>query len=163
MMKKGVWLLWWLFMSFSLLASPTANVNLVGQGSMSWLFFELYQARLYSVDGQYQADRFPQVLVLNYQRDIDKEDLLDATVTEWQRLGVDWKWQWRRELNAMWPSVSKRDELALRVEPSGVSRFYFNRQLLGEIKDPAFGPAFLAIWLSPNSRNPSLTRQLKGN
>ncbi|WP_245748891.1 chalcone isomerase family protein [Oceanisphaera psychrotolerans] len=165
MMKKYLWLLWWLAMSFSLpsWAHPTADLNLVGQGSMRWLFWDLYQARFYSADGQYKADGFPQALALRYQRDIGKEDLLEATVTEWQRLGIDWRPQWRRELSAIWPSVKKRDELVLRVDSAGVSRFYFNWELLGEITDPDFGPAFLAIWLSPDSRDPRLTRQLKGN
>ncbi|MFP2770836.1 DUF3833 family protein [Oceanisphaera sp. KMM 10153] len=87
MMKKVLLLLWLLAMPFSspLWASPTADLNLVGQGSMRWLFRGLYQARFYSADGQYRAGDFPQALVLRYQRDIGKEDLLDATVTEWQR------------------------------------------------------------------------------
>ncbi|GGB39400.1 hypothetical protein GCM10011502_10890 [Oceanisphaera marina] len=149
--------------SFSLQASPTTNLSLVGQGKMSWLFFDLYQARFYSVDGRYNANQYPQALSLRYQRNIDKEDLVEATITEWQRLGIDWKTSWQQQLAAFWPSVSKGDELALRVEANGVSRFYFNNSELTEISDPAFGPAFLAIWLSPNSRNPGLTRQLKGN
>ncbi len=165
MMKKVLWLLWLLAMPLSLplQAHPTADLRLVGEGSMRWLFWDLYQARFYSADGQYRANGFPQALALRYQRDIGKEDLLDATVTEWQRLGIDWKPQWRRELSAIWPSVRKGDELVLRVEEGGISRFYFNWKSLGEVSDPAFGPAFLAIWLSPDSREPSLTRQLKGN
>lgn len=163
MMKKVFWILWLLAMPLPLWATPTSDLNQVGQGSMRWLFWELYQARFYSADGQYRAGDFPQALALRYRRNIGKEDLLDATVTEWQRLGIDWKPQWRSQLDALWPSVSNGDELIVRVESTGVSRFYFNWQSLGEVSDPAFGPAFLAIWLSPNSRDPALTRQLKGN
>lgn len=143
-------------------ASPVADLTLVGQGRMSWLFWDLYQARFYSEDGRYQPGRYPQALSLRYQRNIDKEDLLTATVEEWQRLGVNWKPEWPQQLERLWPSVRTDDELVLRVDETGASSFYFNWRLLGRIEDPAFAPAFLAIWLSSDSRDPNLTRQLKG-
>ncbi|HTN35003.1 MAG TPA: chalcone isomerase family protein [Marinobacter sp.] len=149
--------------SFSLQACPTDDLQLVGQGKMSWLFFDLYLARFYSADGHYQPDQFPQALCLRYQRNIDKKDLLKATVSEWQRLGVRWKKSWQEQLAAAWPSVRRDDELTLRIDKDGASHFYFNDSQLGEITDTEFGPAFLAIWLSPDSKNPGLTRQLKGN
>ncbi|PSJ45783.1 hypothetical protein C7H85_10450 [Zobellella endophytica] len=160
-MKK--WLSILFFLAVPVWASPMADLTLVGEGGMRWLFWDLYHARLYSDDGRYRPGVFPQALALRYQRDIEQAELLRATVEEWRRLGVDWRPEWHRQLRRLWPSVRKQDELVLRVEASGISRFYFNRQLLGEIADPAFGPAFLAIWLSPDSRDPALTRQLKGN
>lgn len=149
--------------SFSLQACPTNDLQLVGQGEMDWLFFDLYQARFYSADGHYQMNQFPQALCLRYQRDIDKTDLIEATVSEWERLGVDWKKSWQEQLTAFWPSVHRDDELAVRIGKDGVSHFYFNDSPLADITDAEFGPAFLAIWLSSNSKNPDLTRQLKGN
>ena len=151
-----------LLMVSSAWASPVADLTLVGQGKMSWLFWDLYHARFYSEDGRYQPERYPQALSLRYQRNIDKEDLLTATVKEWQRLGVDWKPEWSQQLERLWPSVRTNDELVLRVDENGASAFYFNWRLLGRIDDPAFAPAFLAIWLSTDSRDPKLTRQLKG-
>ncbi|WMC09362.1 chalcone isomerase family protein [Oceanimonas pelagia] len=143
-------------------ASPVADLALVGQGKMSWLFWDLYQARFYSENGRYQPGQYPQALSLRYARNIDKEDLLAATIEEWQRLGVNWKPEWPERLAQLWPSVRTNDELVLRVDENGASSFYFNWRLLGRIDDPAFAPAFLAIWLSPDSRDPALTRQLKG-
>ncbi|WP_375057776.1 chalcone isomerase family protein [Zobellella sp. DQSA1] len=160
-MKK--WLPILLFLAVPVWASPLSDLTLVGEGKMRWLFWDLYQARFYSGDGRYRPGDFPQALALHYQRDIRQEDLLNATVEEWRRLGVDWKPEWQQQLSRLWPSVRKRDELVLRADKDGVSRFYFNWQLLGEIVDPEFAPAFLAIWLSPDSRDPALTRQLKGN
>lgn len=159
-MKKLCCLL--LLLASSVFASPVSDLALVGQGKMSWLFWDLYQARFYSENGRYQPDGYPQALSLRYQRNIDKQDLLTATVEEWQRLGVSWKQEWPRQLEQLWPSVRTNDELVLRVDEDGVSRFYFNWRLLGSIDDPAFAPAFLAIWLSADSRDPQLTRQLKG-
>lgn len=144
-----------------------ANVNsglvLVGQGQMSWMFFDLYQARFYSLSGRYQAGSYPQALILSYQKNISQADLVEATVSEWQRLGIDYPASWPRQLGTLWPSVKKGDVLAIRVEATGESRFYFNQVPLGEVSDPQFGPAFLAIWLSENSQDPGLTRQLTGH
>ncbi|MFH7566507.1 chalcone isomerase family protein [Oceanimonas smirnovii] len=159
-MKKLCCLL--LLLASSVFASPVSDLALVGQGKMSWLFWDLYQARFYSESGRYRPEDYPQALSLRYQRNIDKEDLLAATVKEWQRLGVSWKQEWPQQLEQLWPSVRTNDELVLRVDNNGISRFYFNWRLLGSIDDPDFAQAFLAIWLSADSRDPQLTRQLKG-
>ncbi|WP_116472589.1 chalcone isomerase family protein [Zobellella maritima] len=159
---KTLILLGWLLV-FPVLATPVSDLTLVGEGKMRWLFWELYQARFYSQDGEYRPGDYPQALELRYARNIDRDDLLEATVVEWERLGIDWKPEWPRQLARIWPSVSRRDELVLRVDDNGISRFYFNWQLLGEMTDPEFGPAFLEIWMSSNSRDPALTRQLKGS
>jgi hypothetical protein len=160
-MKK--WLSILMLLAAPVWASPVADLTLVGEGKMRWLFWDLYQASFYSDDGRYRPGDFPQALALRYQRDIRQEDLLNATVEEWHRLGVVWKPEWRRQLERFWPSVRKQDELVLRVDENGVSRFYFNWRLLGTVEDPDFAPAFLAIWLSPDSRDPALTRKLKGS
>ncbi|WP_417605038.1 chalcone isomerase family protein [Oceanimonas baumannii] len=146
----------------SVAASPVGDLTLVGQGRMSWLFWELYQARFYSESGHYQPGQYPQALSLRYQRNIDNDDLITATVEEWQRLEVEWKREWPGQLAKIWPSVRTNDELVLRVDEDGTSRFYFNWQLVGSMGDPDFAPAFLAIWFSSDSRNPGLTRKLKG-
>ena len=144
-------------------ASANSGLVLVGKGQMSWMFFDLYQAHFYSQDGRYQANRYPQALTLRYQKNISKDDLIEATIREWQRLGIEYPSSWQQQLSRLWPSVKKGDELAIRVEPTGESRFYFNQIPLGEMTAPKFGPAFLAIWLSTNSQDSTLTRQLKGN
>ncbi|MGO1246542.1 MAG: chalcone isomerase family protein [Oceanisphaera sp.] len=144
-------------------ASPVDDLQLVGQGEMDWLFFDLYEARFYSANGRYQAEQLPQALSLRYQRSIDSHKLVEATISEWQRLGVRWQYSWQQALESAWPSVQSGDQLTLRVNADGTSHFYFNGDLLTQIDDQQFGPAFLAIWLDDNSRKPKLTQQLKGN
>ena len=144
-------------------AVAQSGLRLVGQGQMNWMFFDLYQAHFYSADGHYQEGQTPLALTLRYQKKISRDALIDATITEWQRLNIQMAPSWITQLTRFWPSVKKGDELAIRVDGAGSSRFYFNQIPIGDIEDPAFGPAFLAIWLSSNSRNPKLTQQLKGN
>ncbi|ART79577.1 chalcone isomerase family protein [Oceanisphaera avium] len=143
-------------------AVAESNLQRVGQGQMKWMLFNLYQAHFYSRNGQYQEGHYPQALILAYQKSISRDALIEATLEEWQRLNIKVSPSWVTQLTRIWPSVNKGDELAIRVSKSGVSTFYFNQKVLGEIHDPDFGPAFLAIWLSEDSRNPKLTRQLKG-
>ncbi len=63
----------------------------------------------------------------------------------------------------MWPNVKAGDVLVLHINAEGNSSFYFNGTRLGQINEPAFGPRFAAIWLHPDSSEPSLRRQLLGH
>jgi hypothetical protein len=136
----------------------------VGEGKMRWLFWELYTARLYTQYGYYEQNRYPQALAIRYNRAISKKDLIDTTLDEWQRLDIQWKKDWPKQLDRIWPSVNKGDELILDVNQAGISRFYYNGKKIGEITDPAFGGVFLNIWLDPNTRAPELRKQLiQGN
>lgn len=139
-----------------------SDLQLVGQGQMKWMLFNLYYAHFYSRTGQYQVGQYPQALTLTYQKSLSRDALITATLEEWQRLNIKVGPGWVEQLTRIWPSVNKGDELAIRVSPSGVSTFYFNQNIIGEIKDPDFAPAFLAIWLAQSSRNPQLTQQLTG-
>jgi hypothetical protein len=46
--------------------------------------------------------------------------------------------------------------------PGGPTRFYDQRGRFAQVDDPAFGPAFLAIWLDPRSVVSDLRRDLLG-
>ena len=82
--------------------------------------------------------------------------------SEWRRLDVEWKPEWQQQLLEIWPSVKPGDELMLLVNSPGNSQFFLNGELIGEINDADFAPAFLAIWLSSNTREPQIRRQLLG-
>lgn len=143
-------------------ASPTNDLKLVGISEMNWMFWKLYDIRLLSGDGEYRENQYPLALAIEYAREIDASMLVDSTVKEWERLSVNWKKNWQQQLQGIWPSVKPGDELMVHVGPSGLSQFYFNRQLIGTIADPDFAPAFLSIWLSSNTREPEIRKQLLG-
>ncbi|MGL5948297.1 MAG: chalcone isomerase family protein [Aeromonas sp.] len=146
-------------------AAPWQGLSAVGRAEMTWLWFKLYDARLYSADGRYVPKAYPQVLRLTYARDISRADLLKATLEEWQRQGLGTPAQrtrWLAALTPLWPDVASGDELIFFVPASGIGEFWDQRQRLGVVNDPAFAPAFLAIWLSDNSLAPATSRQLRG-
>jgi hypothetical protein len=146
-------------------AAPWQQLRPVGQGEMNWLWFKLYDATLYSQSGRYKLGQYPQALILTYARSIEREDLLSATAAEWQRLGlgtdVD-RQRWLGQLAALWPDVQAGDQLTFYVDKGGAGHFWWQEKPLGTLADPQFSAAFLAIWLADNSRDPALTRRLRG-
>lgn len=137
----------------------------VGEGHYSYWFWQLYHARLQSSDGlfvDYQQST-PLKLELTYQRDITKQEFIDATMEQWKiQLGAVQKVHkiWAGELNTLWRDVKKGDKLTAVLRADGLVDFYFNDELLGRTTDPAFGFAFFDIWLSEKTTAPELRKQL---
>ncbi len=146
-------------------SAPWQQLRPVGQGEMSWLWFKLYDATFYSHSGRYQPGDYPQALTLTYARAIARQDLLSATAEEWQRLDLGsetQRQQWLRQLAGFWPNVAAGDRLTFYIDGEGKGHFWWQDKPLGTLADPQFSAAFLAIWLADNSRDPALTRRLRG-
>jgi hypothetical protein len=141
----------------------------IGQAHMSVLFFDVYDIALFSKDKKWQQNNFPQALKITYLRDILKDDLLKATQEQWQHIALKQAKQtdWINQLNMIWPDIKQSNGLTIVVDINQKSKFYFNskninNKLIGEISDPDFGPAFLAIWLGENTSEPKLRKRLIG-
>lgn len=145
-------------------ADVTQTFQEVGRGEMDWLWFSLYKARLMTVNGRYQQGQYPLLLDIEYYRDIESEDLLEATKDQWQHLAFAENdiQRWLSLLTATWPDVKQGDHLSFKVMDGQTSQFFFNHQPLEIIQDADFAEAFLAIWLSKDTSRPSLRAQLLG-
>ncbi|MBV2128783.1 chalcone isomerase family protein [Rheinheimera sp. SM2107] len=147
------------------MVAATPDLTTVGEGSYRYLFWQLYDARLASKDGtfsDYQQSR-PLMLELTYKRDISKQEFIDATVEQWQRLGNSSKQQqqqWADTLDSLWRDVTEGDRLAALLTEQGQVQFYFNETDIGVVEDKDFAPAFFDIWLHPDTMAPKLRRQL---
>ncbi|KAB0465890.1 MULTISPECIES: chalcone isomerase family protein [Vibrio] len=148
-----------LFFTGNANASAVDDLNKRGQGEMSYLFWKLYSAEFYATPTN--SDR---ALKLEYYRAIDSKDLVDATKEQWNKLGYSNNniQRWLQPLYEMWPNVEAGSTLTIRVTEDNISRFYFDEQPIGTIQDKQFGEAFLAIWLSENTSEPGLRKQLLG-
>jgi hypothetical protein len=146
-------------------ATPLPALKTVGTGQYRYLFWDLYQARLASEDGRfvsYQQSR-PLLLELTYQRDIKRDDFIEATLDQWQHLHgtVSASQQaWAQALKSIWQDVKKGDRLACLLREDGTTAFFLNDQPIGGIEDVQFAGQFLDIWLSVRSSAPKLRRQL---
>lgn len=144
----------------------------VGQATLSWLWLDIYASQLRSPNGEYNqlpdVSPHPIALEIRYLRDITRQQLIDATIDQWQKLGVDTaqRQQWSVNLAEIFPDVSTGDRLVY-VSNGKSGEFFFSRaqqveRSVGRIDDEAFNDAFLSIWLSPKTEYSALRNQLIG-
>lgn len=134
----------------------------VGEGTMSWMLLDIYRASLYTESGLYREGVYPQVLTINYLKNINKQRLIKATEEQWLLQGVDTEkvQGWLKLLRQIWPDINNGDSLTFYVAENREGSFYYNQRLLGNINNDDFSDAFLAIWLSEKTSEPKLRRQL---
>ncbi|MCW7553888.1 chalcone isomerase family protein [Endozoicomonas gorgoniicola] len=154
-------------MLISLLSqASTLNWNdwqTVGQGKLTWGFWTIYNSELRTPTGQYSPGQEPLALVITYQRNIDREDLLEATDEQWQHLGVPKARRavWLAQLETIWPDVRKGDQLTF-VFSHDEGVFFQADKPLGVPMKADFSRAFIDIWLSPETAYPGLRLHLLG-
>jgi len=144
-------------------APPWESMNMVGQGKLSVLFWDIYNAELYTADGKYQEQALPIALRLVYLRDFKKKHLISETKKQWQKLGFDDEKKvnsWIETLDTLWRDVKEDEAITLYIDESSCSYFYLNNEQLGQVDDPEFANAFLAIWLSENTSAPDVRKKL---
>jgi hypothetical protein len=139
----------------------------VGGGELKWLGMSIYDASLWTSSGRYAGFGGNDTVALSlwYQRAFTRDDLISITETAWRRLGQPDSAQrarWLAELQLAWSDVAPGENVTTVVVPGGPTRFYDQRGRFAQVDDPAFGPAFLAIWLDPRSVVRDLRRQLLG-
>lgn len=139
----------------------------VGQGRLTWLGLGIYEASLWTGDGRFDGfdDGQPVALALWYERRFTRQQLIEITAGEWERLELApaaARTAWSRELDRIWNDVARGDNLTAVVVPGKETLFFDGRGLLGRVKDPDFGPAFLRIWLDSRTAIQDLRAQLLG-
>ncbi|GLO60730.1 hypothetical protein MACH09_12380 [Vibrio sp. MACH09] len=157
-----VWLIV-LFFSHNLSASSVALLDKQGEGEMNYLFWTLYKAE-YFIEPQHAVNEQTSALRITYYKSISKQALIEATEDQWRELGYKPMdiLLWLEPLKQIWPDVSKGDQLTFVQLANGAGEFYFADQAIGRIDDNGFSSAFLSIWLSENTSEPELRRQLLG-
>jgi hypothetical protein len=167
------WSLWGALLSASLLHAETLPAPLrevqpelrpSGATTLRWFGIKIYDVALFAQEIPYTSNGTA-VLSIRYDISIKHHRLLETTLQEWQRLGQGTetqRTQWIKQLDKLWPDLKPGDRLTAFKRRDGPTQFYFDDRLLGEISDPAFGPAFFAIWLDPNCRYPAVRKALLG-
>ena len=95
----------------------------------------------------FRATRIGRV-ILRYRLD----DLLEGTVAE----------RWLRTMTQIFPDVKAGDRITGIQRPEGLSRFFHNSSLRGEVRDAEFTRRFFGIWLGETTSEPSLRDSLLG-
>jgi hypothetical protein len=141
---------------------PWQNFNRVGQATLKFLFWSVYDADLFSAAESFDvsADN-PFALSLTYRRDFTAEQLVEETQRQWQAMGVNARASWVSQLRELLPDVGKADTITLYVD-GNTSTFFLNQTRLGTIADAGFSKSFAAIWLSEKTTRPYFRQQLLG-
>jgi hypothetical protein len=142
-------------------------LRMVGAGELRWMGFPIYDASLWTSSGRHAGFTADQTVALSlwYRRSFTRDELLKVTETAWRKLGqVDpaQRQRWLAELRGFWTDVAPGQNVTTVVLPGGATRFYDQRGRFGQVDDPAFGPAFLSIWLDPGSVVSDLRIRLLG-
>jgi len=140
----------------------------IGTGTYRWFGLKLYDATLWAARGSFRADTWssaPLAIELAYARSLKGEKIAEASVDEMKKLGVGSPAQlraWGEAMKRVFPDVDENTRLTGVYQPGQPTHFFRNGAPSGEIADPAFGPAFFAIWLHPNTSAPKLRAALLG-
>lgn len=145
--------------------APLPGVRLAGQGTLRFLGFEIYQARLWVSPG-FQPDNYtaqPLALELAYQRDFTARSIAQRSIEEMRRVGPFTEQQatrWQQALQAALPEVKAGDRLTGLYRPGAGAVFQLQGRTVGEVADPEFARLFFGIWLSPQTSEPQLREAL---
>ena len=110
------------------LADPTADLQVVGEARLKFLFWQVYDSTLFSTNGTYQELEPNLALKISYRRKISAEQLIRRTREEWQKMSLlsSQTEEWLLSLEAILPDVDKGDLVILKVDEELASNFYFN-------------------------------------
>lgn len=136
----------------------------VGNATFTFLFWDIYNSRLFTKTGKYDDNSGQDLLFkINYLKDISADELIKRTVEQWQHLKYDEsKYQhYIPKMKSIWPDIKSGDSLTL-YRKNQTTIFYFNNEEVGNINDKSFSNLFLDIWLSNNTSQPKLRKQLIG-
>lgn len=148
------------------------NWQPVGQAQLSFLFFDVYQSTLLTPSGTYQqafdVTPHPLALSIKYQRSISQQQLLDATLEQWQKLGFSAQDSrvWIKQLATIFPDI-KTGQTLTYITNGTTGYFVYSpqpnqQQQIGMITDESLNDAFLSIWLSPKTEYSDLRKRLIG-
>jgi hypothetical protein len=116
----------------SLAANSVPNSKLLGSGTLRWLAFKVYEARLYAPVELASAKNWQQVplaLQLTYARSIKGEQIAQASADEMNRLGSGDPSKiaaWTAAMKQLFPDVKEGDQIVGVYKPNQSVAFFYN-------------------------------------
>jgi hypothetical protein len=140
------------------------NAQKVGQGRLTYLFWNIFDATLYAPEGAWHNNK-PFALQLSYLRALEGKKIADLSVKEIRGQGFTDEVKlatWHAQMRGIFPDVDKGVSLTGVYTETGNTIFYRDNIELGRINDPEFSRAFFGIWLDEKTSAPDLRRKLLG-
>ena len=148
--------------SESILSKYFDQKYLIGNANYSFLFWNIYDAELYSTSNKFDSKKL--AIVLKYNRPIDKNTLVKETIDDikqQENISKQREEKWKALLDAIYVST-KIDKKFIAIKVNNRSIFYYNNVKLYESFDQEFNKLFFNIWLRSDSKNPEFTKALLG-
>lgn len=141
------------------------DARLQGSARMRYFGLHVYDARLWVRPGFAPASFARQALALEltYGRALDGRLIAERSLAEMERLErlpAARAQAWLAAMTAAFPDVSAGDRITGILRSDQRVRFFVNGRLRHEVDDPAFGPLFFGIWLSPRTSEPAMRASL---
>lgn len=140
------------------------NAQKVGEGRLSYLLWDIYDATLYAPEGKWEANK-PFALKLSYLRTLDGEKIADRSAEEMRNQGFTDEVKlaaWHEQMSKIFPDVDEGVSLTGVYTEDKSAVFYKDDVEIGRINDPEFSEAFFGIWLNEETTAPSLRQKLLG-
>ena len=135
---------------------------LIGSANYSFLFWNIYDAELYSTSNKFNSNEL--AIILKYNRSIEKETLVKETINdikEQKNISKEQEEKWKSLLESIYIDT-KTNKKFIAIKIKNKSIFYYNNKKLHESFDEEFNQLFFDIWLRSNSKNPNFTKTLLG-
>ena len=87
-MRKLVLMLALFVFTCTVQAADWLSWRKVGDATLTWGPFTVYSSQLLTPDGRYTGLDGDNALIITYARDIDGDDLVEATRDQWQAQGI---------------------------------------------------------------------------
>lgn len=142
-----------------------ADSQMAGQGLLRFFGLDIYRARLWVSPG-FDANNYsahPLALELLYHRNFTADAIAKRSLDEMQRVGRFSKEQgarWQKVLQTALPDIKPGDRLLGIYQPGAGAVFKMGGRVVGEVPDAEFARLFFGIWLSPQTSEPELRREL---
>lgn len=140
------------------------NAHKVGEGRLSIVFWDVYDAALYAPDGEWNPEK-PHALSIRYFREIEGADIAERSIEEMRKQGFSDERllaDWYKQMLAIFPDVKDGTELTALFTSKKTTDFYHNGKRIGSVNAPLFGKYFFDIWLGEKTSEPSLRKALLG-
>ncbi len=142
-----------------------SGMSLVGSADFRYLFWKVYEAELYSENGDFEFfNELPLVLKLTYKRGFTASQLSNETRKQFLMLGLSEEsiGNWIEYLQEIFVDVSPDDNFILYIDDEANSHFYFNSRYSGSVNNENFSRYFSAIWLARQDHYADFSAQLTG-
>ncbi|MFT4937371.1 MAG: hypothetical protein ACI88A_000385 [Paraglaciecola sp.] len=150
--------------NIELIEQHVPRAQLVGEARLTFLFWNVYDAKLYAAAGVWSSD-LPFALSLKYLRDLDGADIAKRSIDEIRQQGFndeDAMTRWYDMLIKIIPNVSATSTIVGIQNAEQGTILYHNNKLIGEVADPLFSQWFFNIWLGEKTSEPKMRKKLLG-